>query len=99
MNNNKLSKIYISKKVLWKNRGQESNRELYLASLGGFEPTTRFLERQLLNFRVEMMASQSRPTTSGFVNATVIFAFRLRFTPIFLPSCGLKEQALELSSI
>ncbi len=44
MKNQKLSKIKISKKVLRKNRGRGSDRELYLASLGGFEPTTRCLE-------------------------------------------------------
>ena len=44
MKNNKLSKIKISRKVLRKNSGRGSNRELYLASLGGFEPTTRCLE-------------------------------------------------------
>ena len=44
MKTKKLSKIKISKKVLRENRGKGSDRELYLASLGGFEPTTRCLE-------------------------------------------------------
>ena len=44
MKNNKLSKIKISRKVLRQNRGRGSQREMYLASLGGFEPTTRCLE-------------------------------------------------------
>ena len=44
MKNKKLSKIKISKKVSRENRGQRSNRDVNLASLGGFEPTTRCLE-------------------------------------------------------
>ena len=44
MTNGKLSKIRISRKVLRKNLRNNVNREMNLASLGGFEPTTRCLE-------------------------------------------------------
>lgn len=39
-----LSKISISRKVLRKNRGNKTDRDSCVASLGGFEPTTRCLE-------------------------------------------------------
>ena len=39
-----LSKIRISKKVTRKNRVKTLDRNLDMASLGGFEPTTRCLE-------------------------------------------------------
>jgi hypothetical protein len=49
MAKSKLSKIRISKKVLRKNRGNSIHREMNLASLGGFEPTTRCLEGRAVN--------------------------------------------------